>query len=131
MRHILYLFSVTAMLAAAFGLAMLVRIASHPLWFAAIGAFLSTTVAMGWLVSRASAVQWPSLRTGKVLMVCGMAAALYNLWQGQWLAASWSALVFVSGVGFAVRIFPAGGPGRSGRTQRSQVQPPVSRREQV
>lgn len=126
MRIALYCFSVVTLLAASLGMALLARLLPHPLPFAVGGAFLSGAISGAWLLGRATAGDLPRPQTGKALIAFGAPAALVNLVQGYWLAALWSAVVLLGGLGLTVRIFPPNySAGRS--SADGPVRPPVSR----
>lgn len=124
MRAFFYGVAALVMLSAALAIALLPRITNDWLFFMIGGAILSWAISGSWVVLGATAGDWVRPRTGQVLIACGSVGALFNLFQAEWLALGWSALVILIGIGFAVRIFPV----RQSEQSRSRtVRPPFGR----
>lgn len=128
MRAVLYGLSAAAMAVAGLAMAMLVWLAPNLLFFFIGGAMLSGIIAGAWVAVGATAGAWPRPRTGQVLIPAGSLGLLLGLWRGDWLAAGWAFLVLLTGVGFAVRIFPER---RAKSARPGAVKAPLGRREEL
>lgn len=124
MRALLYSLSALVMIAASLAMAFLPRITTDWLFFMIGGALLSGAISGSWVVLGATAGEWVRPRTGQVLIACGSLAILINLFQTEWVALVWSVFVLLTGIGFAVRIFPTG---QSQESRTRSVRPPLGR----
>lgn len=127
MRRLLYALAAAGMLAGGIGMALLPRLSGSWQAFALLAVFFSLLGGGSWVLSGATAGEWPRLRSGWALMAGAGVAAVVSLVDWHPLGLLWACGQGVSG---ALLILPVWPLRRTGESQRKPgpVQAPPTRK---
>lgn len=128
MRRLLYVSAAAGMIVGGTGMALLPRL-SRGSWhaFALLAALFAIVGGSGWILSGATAGDWPRLRGGWVLMATAGVAAVVSLVDWHPFGLAWACGQGISG---ALLIFPVWPLRKGGGAERrpGPVQAPPTRR---
>ncbi|MGE5675660.1 MAG: hypothetical protein ACM3XM_17560 [Mycobacterium leprae] len=122
------------MLASTAAMAILPRLAPHPLLFILAGGLLTGVITGCWLLSGLAVGRWPRPRAGLLLMLFGLIATAVNLLEGRLSDGLWGILVLLAGGGISFPVSPmsrvaAGQAPADADVDRRSVRPPLGRRQ--